>query len=146
MICIESVVEQRFPGLIASKPLIGNTVLRFLRFICHESRFQQFEQNYPHLEGFDFIEQVLHYFEFSFRVKDSEWERIPTHGRVVIVANHPIGSLDGLALLKMVGEVRRDVKVVANEILAAIKPLQSLLLPVDNFQRRSAKKQLKSIH
>jgi putative hemolysin len=145
MICIESVVEQRFPGLIESKPVIGKPLLRFLRFICHESRFQQFEQNYPHLEGFDFIEQVLHYFEFSFRVKDSEWERIPNQGRVVIVANHPIGSLDGLALLKMVGEVRRDVKVVANEILAAIKPLQSLLLPVDSMQGRTGKNQLKSI-
>ena len=96
MICIESVVEQRFPGLIDNKPLIGNSLLRFLRFICHESRFQQFEENYPHLEGFDFIEQVLHYFEFSFRVKDSEWERIPSQGRVVIIANHPNMMLDVL--------------------------------------------------
>ena len=145
MICIESVVQQRFPGLIERKPLLGNSLLRFLRFICHESHFQRFESQYPHLEGFDFIEQVLHYFEFSFRVKDSEWERIPAQGRVVIVANHPIGSLDGLALLKMLGEVRRDVKVVANEILSAIKPLQSLLLPVDNMQGRSGKNQLQSI-
>lgn len=145
MICIESVVEQRFPGLIENKPLIGGTLLKFLRFFCHESQFKQFEQSYPHLEGFDFIEQVLLHFEFSFRVKDNEWERIPTHGRVVIIANHPIGSLDGLALLKMIGEVRRDVKVVANEILSAIKPLQSLILPVDNMQGRSGKQQLKSI-
>lgn len=142
MICLESVVEQRFPGLIERKPVLGNSLLRF---ICHESRFQQFEQHYPHLEGFDFIEQVLRYFEFSFRTKDSEWERIPAQGRVVIVANHPIGSLDGLALLKMIGEVRPDVKVVANEILSAIKPLESLLLPVDNMHGRSGKQQVRSI-
>lgn len=145
MICIESVVEQRFPGLLERKPLVGNTLLKFLRFFCHESQFKQFEKNYPHLEGFDFIEQALLHFEFSFRVKNTHWERIPTHCRVVIIANHPIGSLDGLALLKMIGEVRRDVKVVANEVLSAIKPLQSLLLPVDNMHGRSGKNQLKSI-
>jgi len=71
MICIESVVEQRFPGLTVRKPLLGKTLLQFLRFVCHESEFQQFEKQYPHLEGFDFIEQVLDYFDFSFRVKDN---------------------------------------------------------------------------
>lgn len=145
MICIESVVEQRFPGLTERQPLLGKTLLQFLRFVCHEREFQQFEKQYPHLEGFDFVEQVLDYFDFSFRVKDSERIRIPTRGRVIIVANHPIGSLDGLALLKMVGEIRPDVKAVANEVLHTIEPLSSLLLPVDNMSGKSGKEQLKAI-
>ena len=146
MLSIESVIEQRFPGFTQRRPLLGKTLLRFLRFLCHESEFKQFAEHYPHLEGFDFVEQVLEYFDFSYRVKASEIERIPTHGRVVIIANHPIGSLDGLALLKMVGEIRPDVKAVANEILSALDPLQSLLLPVDNMTGRSGKDQLLAIH
>jgi len=51
----------------------------------------------------------------------------------VIIANHPIGSLDGLALLKMVSEVRSDVKIVANDLLMKLPPLQSMLLPVRVF-------------
>ncbi|MGH1471191.1 MAG: lysophospholipid acyltransferase family protein [Cellvibrionaceae bacterium] len=145
MICIESAVEERFPGLTVKKPLIGKGLLKFLRFICHEKEFKQFEESYPHLEGFDFLEQALHYFDFSYRVKDTHREKIPSHGRVVIVSNHPIGSLDGLALLKMVGEIRRDVRVVANELLYAIKPLRSLLLPVDNMTHHSGKQQLREI-
>ena len=116
-----------------------------LRYICHEREFKQFAQTYPHLEGFDFVEQVLNYFDFTFRLKDNQRERIPPQGRVVIIANHPIGSLDGLALLKMVGEVRKDVKAVANEILYSLEPLRSLLLPVDNMGRRTAKEQLRAI-
>lgn len=145
MISLEAVIEQQYPGLQQRKPLIGKTLLQFLRYICHESEFKQFAQTYPHVEGFDFVEQVLDYFDFTFRLKDNQRVRIPAQGRVVIIANHPIGSLDGLALLKMVGEIRRDVKAVANEILYALEPLRSLLLPVDNMGRRSGKEQLRAI-
>jgi hypothetical protein len=76
-----------------------------LRRLLHEREFQDGAE-YPHLRGLDFVEQVLEYFDFSFSVRDSERERIPAQGRVVIIANHPIGSLDGLALIKLVSEVR----------------------------------------
>ncbi len=145
MISMESVIEQRFPGITERKPLVGKTLISFMRFLCHEREFKQFEEQYPHLEGFDFIEQVFNYFDFAFRIKNSEIERIPNSGRVVIIANHPIGSLDGLALLKMVGEIRPDVKAVANEILFAIEPLRSLLLPVDNMTGKTGKDQLRAI-
>lgn len=146
MLSIEAVLEERFPGFTERRPLLGKTLLRFLRYLCHEREFKQFEDTYPHLEGFDFVDQVLDFFDFTYRVKANEIERIPAHGRVVIIANHPIGSLDGLALLRMVGEIRPDVKVVANEILSALKPLQSLLLPVDNMNGRSGKEQVLAIH
>lgn len=146
MLSIEAVLEERFPGFTQRRPLLGKTLLHFLRFLCHEREFRQFEEHYPHLEGFDFVDQVLDYFDFSYRVKANELVHIPAQGRVVIIANHPIGSLDGLALLQMVGEIRPDVKVVANEILSALKPLQSLLLPVDNMTGRSGKEQLLAIH
>ena len=84
--------------------------------------------------GFDFVEQVLDYFDFRYTIRDDERLRIPSQGRVVIIANHPIGSLDGLALLKLVSETRPDVKVVANELLYTLKPLHNLLLPVDNME------------
>jgi hypothetical protein len=35
-----------------------------------------------------------------------------------------------LALLDAVGRIRRDVRIVANDLLGAIAPLQDLLLPV----------------
>ena len=54
-------------------------------------------------------------------------------GRVVIVANHPLGALDALALMHLVGSVRRDVKVLANDVLMQIAPLAPLLLPLPVF-------------
>jgi len=113
--------------------------------LFYEQRFQQFGRDYPHLEGFDFVEEVLRYFDFSLRLRDSERKRIPASGRVVIAANHPIGSLDGLALLSLVRQVRPDVKVVANQLLTAIGPLHPVLLPVNNMDGNTARSNLKSI-
>ncbi len=99
------------------------------------------------MQGLDFVEKGLEYFDFGYAVSALDKERIPVTGRVVIISNHPIGSLDGLALLKLVSEVRSDVKVVANELLYAIKPLRSLLLPVDNMSgKRNRKENLQAIH
>ena len=128
MIDVDNLVQQHCPKSVEDKPLIARPLTKVLRLLFHEKDFKQFEQDYPHLEGFDFVEQCLAHFDVSHRVRDTERERIPTAGRVIIIANHPIGSLDGLVLLKMVREIRSDVKVISNDLLASIKPLKSLLL------------------
>ena len=145
MINVDRVLAEQLPNLnkntITKKPLKA-----LLSNLLHEKDFCNFEQAYPHLKGIDFVEQVLEYFDFSYSVFDKEKERIPTEGKVVIIANHPIGSLDGLALLKLVSEVRSDVKVVANDMLMAIKPLDKLLLPVNNMKGNSTTQNLSNIY
>lgn len=145
MISVDNVVSKQFPPVVQKHGFLRKPLTAFLRYLFHESEFKKFEQDYPHLKGFDFVEQVLDHFEFQYAVSDRERECIPTRGPVVIISNHPIGSLDGLALLKMVGEVRRDVKAVANDVLMALKPLENLLLPVDNMGNRTAKENIKAI-
>ena len=145
MFVVDDVVSANFPAL-DNKPWLRRPVSMVLRRLLHECEFQAFGAQYPHLQGSGFVEQVLEYFDFSFSVRDSERERIPAQGRVVIIANHPIGSLDGLALIKLVSEVRPDVKVVANQLLMAIEPLHPLLLPVNNMGGGSAKDKLRNIY
>lgn len=145
MLDVEHFIQERYPQFLTKPPLLRKPLLGALRRLFHERELQQFEASYPHLKGFDFVEQVLDYFDFSYRLRDRESRRIPTRGKIVIVANHPIGSLDGLALLKLVREVRPDVKVVANELLTAVKPLEKLLLPVDNMGGSTTRKNLRNI-
>ncbi|CAA0113835.1 Uncharacterised protein [BD1-7 clade bacterium] len=145
MISVDAVLAEKLPHFSRKHPVLNRTLSTILKYFLHEREFQAFEEKYPHLEGFDFVEQVLEYFDFDYRVFDREVARIPDTGRVVIVANHPIGSLDGLALLKMIKDVRPDVKVIANELLYAIEPLRSLLLPVDNMSNKTRKESIKDI-
>lgn len=111
----------------------------------HEREFNEFGETYPHLQGVEFIEQSLEHFNFTYSTRYSEKERIPRQGPLVIIANHPIGSLDGLALIKMVSEIRPDVKAVVNEMLMAVEPLKDLLLPVNVMTGLTAKQDISRI-
>ena len=138
MIQVEQVIEKQFPQLTTS-PLLYKSSSKLLKNLMHEDEFQQFERDYPHLSGLDFVEQVLDYFDISYSVRDSERLHIPASGRLVIIANHPIGSLDALALIKLISEVRSDIKVMANQLLYSLSPLQELLVPVDNIKGTTSK-------
>ena len=145
MLNVEDVVKQSLPR-IHSKPWLAKPTTWFLRNLLHESDIRDFSQHYPELNGIDFVEQVLDYFNFSYAYRSSELDNIPSRGRVIIFANHPIGSLDGLALLKLVSEVRSDVKIVANDLLMKLKPLQSMLLPVRVFNGSSGRDDIRNMH
>lgn len=139
MINIEQVVSDKFPAISRRNPLVKNGLFRFLRWLCREQEINRFLDKHHDADAPEFVDLVLDYFDFSLSVSDSERENIPTEGRVVIVANHPIGTLDGLALLKLVRSVRADVRIVANDVLMQFTPLQPLLLPVDNMTQRGYK-------
>jgi len=146
MINVESLIEYRFPKLRQRASLISKPVTSALRMLFHEKELQRFTARYPQQHGLDFVDQMLDHFSFSYSLKNHDRERIPPQGRVVIIANHPIGTLDSAVLLKLVGEVRRDVKAMANEIMSGIKPLEGLILPVNNMQGRTSKDQLKAVY
>lgn len=63
----------------------------------------------------------------------SELARVPASGPCIVVANHPHGGVDGLALMDLLLRVRPDVRFVANHFLAGFRELRSLLLEVDPF-------------
>ena len=54
-------------------------------------------------------------------------ENIPTSGRFILIANHPYGFLDGLAILKMIIPIYPKVKITANFLLRNIPYLNPIL-------------------
>ena len=144
MFTVNDVLTKHYPQ-IQQKPWLFKSLSFVLRHLLHEREINEFGQTYPNVQGIDFVEQVLEYFKISYSARDVEKEHIPAQGRVVIVANHPIGSLDALALIKLISEVRKDIKVVANELLMTIEPLHGMLLPVNNMQGGTAKDHLDKI-
>jgi len=51
-------------------------------------------------------------------------------GPVVFVANHPLGAIDALLMIALMGEIRSDFKFMGNSILRGLPELSSALLPV----------------
>lgn len=145
MLNIERAVQQKFPNFENKKSWLKRPTISLLRKLTHEQEINQFLETHQDLKGFDFIEHVLEYFNFSYSISHRDRKNIPATGRVVIVANHPLGALDGLALLKLVGEVRRDVKIVVNDLLMNFKAVEDLLLPVDNLNKSTQKSNVAQI-
>ncbi len=146
MLNVETLTAQHLPGLQNRPALLRKSLKAALRILFHEKQLHRFQASYPHLEGFDFVDQLLEYFDFSYSLRGNERECIPQSGRVVIIANHPIGTLDAAVLVRLVGEIRRDVKAVSTQVLSGIKPLSPLLLPVDNMGGQSSREQLKAVY
>ncbi len=112
---------------------------RLLKKLFHEEEFRQFAADHRHLKGLDMVEQVLDHLDILCTLPAHDLEQIPAQGPLIVIANHPTGTLDGLALLYAVSRVRRDVKVVTNRMLTHLEPLSSLFIPVDNMGGRTAK-------
>ncbi len=142
---VEQVLVNKYPAFAQKPSPVKRSTLFCLRRLIREDEINRFLDTHQGIQGFEFIDAVLDYFNFSYALSHKEQMNIPSSGRVVIIANHPLGALDGLALLKLVGEVRRDVRIVANDLLMNFDALQNLFLPVDNLGKSTRKQNIARI-
>ncbi|MDR3113715.1 MAG: lysophospholipid acyltransferase family protein [Endomicrobium sp.] len=145
MINVESILQTRIDesGLAAWQVKLIKPILKTV--LCEKS-FTEFDRQFSHLQGIEMIEQIFAHFKIKCETDISELENIPVTGAVVIVANHPVGSIDGLALLKTVAHIRPDVKIAANYMLSVLKPFKELFICVDNMNAKgSSRGQIENI-
>ncbi len=134
MISIERSFYSAFPRLAEGRGrVVSRPVVDLLRRVACEARINAELGALEGSRGLAFVARALERMRFSYRVAPTDRTHIPAEGRVVIVANHPLGALDALALLDLVGSVREDVRILANDVLQQLGALDELLLPCDVF-------------
>ena len=146
MVDVEKEIKKKFPKLDVESSFINKSLIKLAKKVVHEESINEFLQTNSHKKGFEFVDAVLDNFDFDYVVSSNDIQNIPSSGKVVIIANHPLGGLDALCLLKLIGKVRKDVKIVANDFLAGIEALSSLFVPIDNYKQRQSKKDIKAIY
>ena len=132
MLRIEQTLAERLPWL-AQHPGIRRPMAGMLGRLADEDGFNRVLERVGASEGLDFVERVLDVLGTSYHVNQRERENIPVDGALLVVANHPLGMQDALALLQLVSSVRSDVRILGNDWLAVVPQLRKLLLPVDVF-------------
>jgi len=109
------------------------------------SEINSFLKQHSDKRNINFIDELFEHLDFSFIISQKDREKIPSEGRLIVIANHPLGALDSLALIKAICEVRTDVRIVANEILLGIENLRDMLLPYNLYSVTAQKENLKAI-
>ncbi len=117
--------------------LIPGPLIRYLKRIIHQDQINQALEEYHHLTGLEFIERILiERFELNIEVVNEE--NIPSSGRYIVASNHPLGGLDGMALMHVIGKKRSDIRFLANDILLEIYNLKELFVPVNKHGKNTA--------
>ncbi|HEX5622888.1 MAG TPA: GNAT family N-acyltransferase [Sulfuricurvum sp.] len=147
MVSAEYLLKKEHPQLFAYPEIISKAIVGLTRYVIHENSINSFMEKNKNKIGLDFIDAVLEHLNVSYKVVHRQIENIPAIGKVIIVANHPLGALDGLALIQMVCSVRSDkkVKIVANKMLSSIPQLKEFIIGVDNFNDKLSKESLRQI-
>lgn len=93
-----------------------------------------------------FLTHTLDALGIRYKTHKLSQDNIPESGPLLIVANHPLGGVEGVILAKILLEYRSDLLVMANHFLKRIPELSSLFIGVDVFEGQEAiKANLKAI-
>ena len=145
MLDFQHILKHYQPAFTSKWPISARLLGSLLGFVFGQKIFEQFERTHPESEGLTFPTAVLRFFNFRFEINQAGLSHIPEQGQVIIVANHPLGSLDGVGLLDAILSIRPDAKIVVNELLMHIERLQPFALPVDNMSNQTSQQQLRAI-
>ncbi len=143
---IRATIEQKNPEFFKKYPhFLSSLFIKGLERIIKVEEINAFLRKHGHVRGIAFIDELFEALDFTYMVSHKDIHKIPAEGRVILVANHPLGALDGLSLLKAVSEVRKDVKIIANDVLMNLENLSDYFLPYDVFTHRMQKAQVQRI-
>lgn len=75
-----------------------------------------------------FADKLIEILQLDIRGIADLQAKIPKQGPVVIASNHPFGGIEGVILARAIGEVRPDLKVLANKGLGIFSELEDYFI------------------
>ncbi|MEO1530548.1 MAG: lysophospholipid acyltransferase family protein [Pseudomonadota bacterium] len=91
-------------------------------------------------QGQDFWEVMRARYRITIDLQGRGLEGIPRDCPLIMVANHPYGILDGLALGRILSEARGDFKIIAHTVFRRAKDLEKVILPIDFQESKEAQR------
>ncbi|MDG5800957.1 1-acyl-sn-glycerol-3-phosphate acyltransferase [Marinilabiliaceae bacterium ANBcel2] len=126
LINIKRVISSKNPALLKVIPWF---IIKYLEKITHQDDINKFINDHKEIKGIAFAHAILKSYQVSF--ESHGLENIDANGRYLFAANHPLGGVDGIALIASAGEKFTDLKFPVNDILMNIKGLDSIFLPIN---------------
>ena len=136
---IEGILRKRIPS--RKQKFIPGFLYGALSRLIHQDELNEMLRiGYPS-QGSEFSRKVLEHLDIEVTV-DGAGNLPAKDRRVVFASNHPLGGLDGIALIAVLGQRYGDenIRFLVNDLLMNVEPLGTVFLPINKYgsQARAA--------
>lgn len=134
---LQQIIHDRMP--LKVRRFIPRMLVRYLeRLVCQRELNGILARTYP-AEGVAFADAALR--DLNITVLTRGLENIPSQGRFIFASNHPLGGLDGIALISVLGNIYgpEGIRFPVNDLLMNVRPLQGVFIPINKFGRQGKK-------
>ncbi|CAN5579594.1 1-acyl-sn-glycerol-3-phosphate acyltransferase [soil metagenome] len=129
---IEEIIRGKNPRLLN---FIPGFLIRYIKRIVHQDEVNDFIRRHGDKTSYAFVDEIIK--EYGPIVTVEGMENIPATGGAIIASNHPLGGLDGMALVQVLSTKRHDQKFIVNDVLLNIKNLNDIFVGVNKHGKNS---------
>lgn len=129
---VEKVLREKATTLYKILPRFA---INWLKRKLHEDEINEGMVYLSQFHELEFNSEVLKYFKV--KVEVTGVENLPKSGGVIVAANHPLGGMDGMSMIKAMGDIRPDVRFIVNDILKNIKNYGDVFVGVNKVGGQS---------
>ena len=121
---------------------IPKFILSYLKRITHQEEINGYIWRNRDKIGLPFVDAILKEFGVKIEVIDKRTICDQLSGRLIVASNHPLGGLDGMALMSVLGKIRPDIVFPVNDLLMNVPGLRPLFIPINKHGRNTENAQL----
>jgi putative hemolysin len=130
---INKVIKEKNPKLYK---IIPSFFIKWIKKIIHQDILNTVIINNYNNTPEGFAKYSLDYFGIKRVVKGVE--NLPKENkRMVFVANHPLGGLDGMAFVEVVTNIYGEVRFPVNDLLLNVPALKEVFIPINKHGKQS---------
>lgn len=130
---IEEILQKNSPRYYK---FIPHFFVRWLKRTIHQDLMNEIITNNYQKSPYEFASASLDYFQVNRFSKGTE-NLPPNNKRMVFVANHPLGGLDGMAFIEAVHNVYGNLRFPVNSLLLQVPALNQVFLPINKLGKQS---------
>lgn len=91
-------------------------------------RYNKSINKYIDLNPIEYIDKIFDELNIDLNYLENDLKKIPKKGAFVVIANHPMGALDYLLLIRLISVIRPDFKIISKFQLKKSKPISKNLM------------------
>ncbi|MCD4834346.1 MAG: 1-acyl-sn-glycerol-3-phosphate acyltransferase [Bacteroidales bacterium] len=131
-ISIRNVFREKNPKLAK---LLPGFIYKYIERIVHQKEINDAIPIIGNKYGLDYVKAVIDFFQIKIHVNGKE--NIPTEGRNIFVANHPLGGLDGSVLTHTIGQIHPELHFLVNDLLMSFDNVDNIFVPINKHGKQS---------